>query len=55
MRPQKKPKLSIRFYNWRHRNDKRDWQFIEQQEAAEGIYHGVGGCDDKSHGHPVKS
>ena len=26
---------------------------IEGLEAMEGIYHGVEGCNDPSHGHPV--
>ncbi len=48
-------KLSIRFYNWRRRNDKGLLHFLEKQEAGEGIYHGVEGCQDKTHGHPVKT
>jgi hypothetical protein len=29
--------------------------WIEQQEALEGIYHGIGGCNDPDHGHPIDS
>ncbi len=29
--------------------------WIEQQEALEGIYHGIKGCNDPDHGHPINS
>ena len=29
--------------------------WVEQQEALEGIYHGMKGCNDPDHGHPIDS